>query len=73
MVYFVESQKDGTEYGNIDVLVDGISLGQEYGTVLGYSAKVVGGKVNILKVKVIIWILYLYPIKDPEMTIFMIH
>ena len=45
----MEHAKDRNAHGNTDGLLDGISLGQEYGTVLGSTGIVVDGEVNMSK------------------------
>ena len=47
MVHYMECLEYGTSLGKIDDLLDGISLGKEYGTVLGSSVRVVDVEVNI--------------------------
>ena len=47
---------DGTEYGNIDGLINGISLEQKYVTVIDSSVRVIDVEVNISNVESGIWI-----------------
>ena len=42
---------DGTEYGNIDGLINGISLEQKYVTVIDSSVRVIDSEINISNVE----------------------
>ena len=57
MVLLILSCENGTAHRIVDGLLDRISLGQEGVTVLVYSVIVVDGEVNMLKVKLVIWVL----------------
>ena len=57
MVLLMLSCENGTAHRIVDGLLDRISLGQEGVTVLVYSVIVVDGEVNMLKVKLVIWVL----------------
>ena len=54
-------------------LIFGISLVQEYGTVLISSVIVVDGEVNFLSVEFVIWFIYLNPMRYIQMKNLIIH
>ena len=47
----MKSCRDGYAHGNIYGLIDGMLLGQRYGTVIGYEVIVVDGEVLTPKVE----------------------
>ena len=48
--------KDETAHANLDGLIDGISLGQEYGTVMESTVIVVYIELYMSKVKLVVWV-----------------
>ena len=63
MIHLMEYWKDGIEYGKLDGLLDGMSLGQEDGTVLVSEVIVVDGEVNMSNLELMTWVCSLAPIK----------
>ena len=47
----MEYLKDRAAHGKLDVLLNGIQLGQEYGTILVSSGIVLYGEINMSKVE----------------------